>query len=409
MAVSFFIGRRYAQARTKRGFVSFITFFSITGVLLGVAALILVVSVMNGFEQQLKQNILGIVPQVIISPKQNADFRQWQKLRTQLLKLDQVKAVTPQAEAEALVQSPNALEGVLLQGVQVKYEQQNFIAQHIQAGDFNALANKPYQLVLGRALAQKLQVSLYDKVRIILPNSSHYTPMGRVPSQRLFTVAGIFESNSAVDASMVYLSAKSLARLNRQRDDGIKQLRLYLSDAFLAEKVQQQLQHDAQFSQYQVTTWQQSQGAFFDAVKMEKRMMWLMLSLIVAVAAFNIVSALVMVVVEKQGEIAIVKTLGLDNQGIIKIFITQGMINGVFGAAIGAIIGVGLTFNINQVLSILGINLFGAGIAQQLPTLFRWQDLLIICSSAIVMTFLATLYPAYRAAQTQPAEVLRNE
>ncbi len=198
----------------------------------------------------------------------------------------------------------------------------------------------------------------------------------------------------------------------RRKGDGINQLRLYLDDAFNAEQVATFLNQQPYISstKHEITTWSTSQGALFSAVKMEKNMMWMMLSLIVAVAAFNIVSALVMVVIEKQGEISILQTLGLNRFSVVKIFITQGMINGLWGTLLGAILGVLLTLNINNIIAFFGVNLFGAGYGVQLlPTDLRLHNVLVIAASALMMTFVATLYPAYRAAQTQPAEVLRNE
>ena len=229
--------------------------------------------------------------------------------------------------------------------------------------------------------------------------------MGRVPVHRTFTVVGIFNVGSQVDEAMVFIEIKDGAKLHRNKSDGVNQLRLYLDDAFKAEHLISQL--SLKYPNFKFVSWQESQGALFAAVSMEKNMMWLMLSLIIAVAAFNIVSALVMVVIDKQGEISILQTLGLDRSGIVKIFITQGLTNGIFGVILGVTLGVILTLNLNTLFSLLGVNLLGAG--QELPVAINPMDILIIVSSALVMSFLATLYPAYRAAQTQPAEVLRNE
>jgi lipoprotein-releasing system permease protein len=229
--------------------------------------------------------------------------------------------------------------------------------------------------------------------------------MGRVPVQRTFTIVGIFNVGSQVDEAMVFIATKDGAKLHRKKGDGVNQLRLYLDDAFKAPRVIAQL--SLKYPDFNFVSWQESQGALFAAVSMEKNMMWLMLSLIVAVAAFNIVSALVMVVIDKQGEISILQTLGLDRSGIVKIFITQGLTNGILGVILGVTLGVILTLNLNHLFSLLGVNLLGAG--QTLPIALDVVNILVIVASALVMSFLATLYPAYRAAQTQPAEVLRNE
>ncbi len=421
LPVSFFIGLRYSRSQSRTGFVSFITFFSIAGILLGVASLITVVSVMNGFEGELKKRILGIVPHVVVSNKKtpinerprilkNSDKRMpdWQILRGLLLQQNHVKYVTPFLESEALIQSASKLKGIMLQGILPEYEQHNIINSHMVAGRFSSLSERSYNIVIGQALARTLDVNLGGTIRLVLPNQTIFTPMGRMPVQRTFTVSGIFNVGSQVDDAMVYVHSRYGAKLIRQKGDGISHLRLYLDDAFNAKQVALELSLDK--SKFQLTTWNDSQGALFSAVNMEKNMMWLMLSLIIAVAAFNIVSALVMVVIEKQGEIGILQTLGMDRAGILKIFITQGMFNGVFGVLLGATLGVLLTINLNDLLSLFGISVLGAGYGDQnLPIQLEISNVVVIVLSALAMSFIATLYPAYRASTIQPAEVLRHE
>jgi lipoprotein-releasing system permease protein len=420
--ISVFIGLRYSRSKNNTGFVSFITFFSTVGILLGVASLITVVSVMNGFESELKKRILGIIPHIIVSNfnvnKQHSNTLeplQWQILRTELLAQSHVLKVTPFLESEALIQSKKGLKGVLIQGVKPSFEKDNIITKHMVSGSLERLSSHPYSVVLGQSLANKLQISLGDEVRLVLPNKSIFTPMGRIPVQRVFTLVGIFNIGSQVDDAMVYVDAHYGAKLLRRKGDGIDKLRLYLDDAFNANAVVNSLNTDKANIKlkniektFSLTTWNESQGALFSAVKMEKNMMWLMLSLIIAVATFNIVSALVMVVVEKQAEIGILQTLGLARTEVIKIFITQGMINGLWGVTFGALLGVILAFNLNDIMLLVGLNLFGFGV-QELPIKLQWIDVVIIVFSALAMSFLATLYPAYKASTTQPAQVLRNE
>ncbi|PKI16890.1 lipoprotein-releasing ABC transporter permease subunit [Colwellia sp. 12G3] len=422
--ISIFIGLRYSRSKSHTGFVSFITFFSTVGILLGVASLITVVSVMNGFEGELKKRILGIVPHVIVSDftenkadkeastKQN---KRWPVLREALLSQPHVLQVTPFLESEALIQSAKGLQGVLVQGIMPKYEQANIINTHMVSGSLEMLSNQSYSLVIGQSLANKLQVTLGDEVRLVLPNKSVFTPMGRIPVQRVFTIAGIFHLGSQVDDAMVYVDSRYGAKLLRRTGDGIDKLRLYLDDAFNAKQVVKSLelkQHDSSQSKTlnpaSFSTWDESQGALFSAVKMEKNMMWLMLSLIVAVAAFNIVSALVMVVVEKQAEIGILQTLGLARIDVVKIFITQGMVNGLWGVSLGGVLGVVLALNLNDIMLVIGVHLFGFGM-QDLPVKLEFVDVFTIIFSALAMSFLATLYPAYQASTTEPAQVLRNE
>ncbi|MBL4764231.1 MAG: lipoprotein-releasing ABC transporter permease subunit [Colwellia sp.] len=420
--VSLFIGLRYSRSKNRTGFISFITFFSTMGILLGVASLITVVSVMNGFEGELKKRILGIVPHVIVtqepvtekhSVKANS-FKEWPALRLQLLQQKHIQQVTPFLSSEALIQSSVNLQGVLLQGIIPEFEKNNIINHHMLSGSLSSLSEQAYRIVIGRSLANKLKVSMQDTVRLVLPNKTIFTPMGRVPVQRNFIISGIFDVGSQVDDSMVYVHSKYGAKLLRRKGDGIDQLRLYLDDAFNAQQVADALSSNHKINSpintLAFTTWNDSQGALFSAVNMEKKMMWLMLSLIVAVAAFNIVSALVMVVVEKQGEIGILQTLGLSRMGIVKIFITQGMVNGLWGVTLGSFFGVLIAFNLNEILAIFGVNILGGGYAaQSLPVQIDVNNVVTIVLSALAMSFFATLYPAFQASKTQPAEVLRNE
>lgn len=402
--ISVFIGLRYSRSSRGKGFVSFITFFSIIGILLGVASLITVVSVMDGLEGEQKRRVLGLVPHIIVENEQTS-LENWRELREQILKIPRVSQVTPLQQSEALIQSKSSLQGVLVHGIEPEFEQHNIISQTMEVGKLDNLVNRRYGIVMGQALAQRLNVHIDEKVRLTLPNKTLFTPMGRVPVHRTFTVVGLFNVGSQVDETMVYISAKDGAKLHRIRGDGIEGLRIYIDDAFQVDEVITQL--TAQYPTLNFTSWKQSQGALFAAVGMEKNMMWLMLSLIIAVAAFNIVSALVMVVIDKQGEISILQTLGMNRFSVVKIFITQGLVNGVWGVVLGVITGVILTLNLNDIFSILGVSLLGAG--QELPITLDMHNVVTIVGSALIMSFIATLYPAYRAAKTQPAEVLRNE
>lgn len=405
--VSLFIGLRYSRSRSRTGFVSFITFFSITGILLGVASLITVVSVMNGFEGDLKKRILGIVPHVVVTAQQE-EFTDWQSKQQQLSALSYVSHVTPIIENEALVLSNTSLSPVLMQGILPALEQHNLVNSHLRTGDLTILNQKPYSAVIGQSLARKLNVNVGDKINLVLPNQTRFTPMGRVPMQRSFTIVDLFYVGSQVDDSVIYIHSKYAAKMLHRKGGAVNALRIYLTDAFNVDKFLASIPDSLTGLNY--LSWSESQGTLFSAVGMEKNMMWLMLSLIVAVAAFNIVSALVMVVIDKQGEIAILQTYGMDRVGIIKIFVSQGFINGLWGVCLGAMVGTLLTLNLNTILSTLGINILGNGFSEQsLPIDFRINDMITIVIAGLAMSLFATLYPAYRASQTQPAEVLRHE
>ncbi|MDG1733556.1 MAG: lipoprotein-releasing ABC transporter permease subunit [Thalassotalea sp.] len=408
--VSLFIGLRYSRSQKRSGFVSFITFFSIAGILLGVASLVTVVSVMNGFEGQLKQRILGLVPHVVIESEQQ-HIDNWPELLAQLKNIEHVDSATPYIESDALVQSPTQLRGVLMQGVYPEFELgSSTIAKNMQTGEFNDLVAGKYKMIMGVKLARQMGVRIGSKVRLVLPTKTIFTPMGRVPVQRTFTLTGVFDIGSQVDDQMIIIHGQDAAKLLRRKGDGVDKIRLYLDDAFNAQTVATGLSLDKRLNALTMHTWNTSQGSLFQAVQIEKNMMWLMLSLIIAVAAFNIVSALVMVVIDKQGEIGILQTLGMNPFGILKIFITQGMVNGLWGTFLGALVGVIFTLNINSLLSLFGVNILGSGfVMQSLPIDLQVSQVFIIIGSALVMSFSATLYPAYRASKTQPAEVLRNE
>lgn len=392
--VSIFIGLRYSQSRKGNAFLSFITLFSVAGIFLGVLALTVVSSVMNGFEGELKKRILGVIPHLIVHSQ---DATLPERLTQQFPEITQI---SPFLQSEALIQSSKDLTGAMLQGVDVKALPE-FLQQSLQQGDWQAFAANRYQVVLGSALADKLRVQLGQQIRLILPTGGSYTPLGWMPRQRNFTVAGIVDSGSEVDKVIVLLRLQDLQKLTGSQD---KAWRLGLNDAFLAPHLQTKLSQLDGVTQ--VTDWRQSHGKLFSAVAMEKAMMWLMLLLIVAVAAFNIVSALVMMVTEKQREVAILKTQGMTDRQLFYVFAAQGMSHGITGALTGAVAGVVLTLSLNNLLALLGLQLV-PGMA--LPVILQWTDVLLIMLSAVLLTALAVIYPAWRAVQVEPAAVLRDE
>lgn len=403
LPVSLWIGLRYSQSRKGNAIISFITLFSIAGIFLGVMALTIVSSVMNGFEAELKKRILGVLPHLIVQPDgQSAE--NWQAQLQQ--DYPGIVQISPFIQAEAMVQSPRQLMPVQLQGVDVA-QLPDFMAQSLVRGQWQQLAQQRFPIVLGRQLAEELEVGLGDSLRLSLAQGGSYTPLGWMPRQRLFQVVGLLETGSELDQVLAVVQLDALQRLVQQpgtdKQDSI-QWRIQLQDPFAAPAFGAQLIRDGHFQAVQ--DWRQSHGKLFAAVAMEKAMMWLLLLLIVAVAAFNIVSALVMMVTEKQAEVAILKTQGMQNHQLFTIFAVQGMSNGVLGAVLGAIAGVLLSGSINALLALFGLQIAG-GI--ELPVLMKGSQILVIVCSALLLTFLAVLYPAWRAVQIQPAEVLRDE
>lgn len=392
--VSLFIGLRYSQSRKGNAFLSFITLFSVAGIFLGVLALTVVSSVMNGFEGELKKRILGVIPHLIVQSNNTAVPAALPQ------QFPAIAQISPFLQSEALIQSSKDLTGAMLQGVDVN-ALPTFLQQSLQQGDWQEFAASRYQVVLGSALADKLRVQLGQQIRLMLPTGGSYTPLGWMPRQRNFTVAGIFDTGSEVDKVVVLLRLQDLQKLTGNKDSA---WRISLHDAFLAPQLQAELSKVDGVTA--VTDWRQSHGKLFSAVAMEKAMMWLMLLLIVAVAAFNIVSALVMMVTEKQREVAILKTQGMTNQQLFYVFAAQGMSHGVTGAVTGAVAGVLLTLSLNDLLALLGLQLV-QGMA--LPVILQWTDVLLIMLSAVLLTALAVIYPAWRAVQVEPAAVLRDE
>ena len=403
--LSFKIGYRYSRAANGGRFVSFVSLFSIAGITLGVMSLILILSVMEGFEGVLKQRILGAVPHLTISSEQRLEQQELEKTIANQTWQEQVLQVFPLVQSQAIVQMRGDLKGVLAQGV----SPQNIplgLKDSLIEGDWLKLTDKKFGLVLSRFMAMEYGLNIGDKVRILISGVSHYTPIGRLPAQRSFTLVGLFDTQSEIDNQLVLVRSTDLNKLMKKPADANDGYRLVLTDAFDAENIAQQYRQLE--PSHEVTSWYKTHGKLFDAVKMEKTMMWAMLSLIILVAAFNIVSALVMMVTQKQGEVAILKTLGLKANSIRSVFIFQGAYNGLVGAISGAVLGVLLVTNLNKVSALFGINLFGVP-GQYLPISLNIFNLTWVFFFAVALAFLASVYPAHRAASLMPAKVLRHE
>ncbi|NVK57294.1 MAG: lipoprotein-releasing ABC transporter permease subunit [Alteromonadaceae bacterium] len=396
--LSAFIALRYSTAGKHNSFVAFINRFSVAGIALGLMALIIVLSVMNGFEAQLRSRILGIVPQVVAH---QANVEQ-----ITALNLPEVRAVSRFREAEGLVQSRMALRGVQLQGVEpAAMTAHSIVSNHMLDGDFNQLNEVKFGAIISRSLATELEVRVGDKIRVMVAGASVYTPFGRMPSQRLVTIAGLFNLGSQLDDKVIYLRLDDLTRLLRKPADSAADVRLFLHNAFNYQGVVDALVDEG----YSTSDWRSRQGPLFDAVKMEKNMMFLMLLLIIAVAAFNIVSALVMVVSEKSGDIAILRSQGMTVATVRSIFMLNGMFNGVKGAGIGAVLGVVAVLSINDTLELLGIHLGLSADGNGLPIDMQWLQVLWVTVFSLLLCLLASWYPAQRAMKVQPAAVLQQE
>ncbi|MFM5398775.1 lipoprotein-releasing ABC transporter permease subunit [Aeromonas veronii] len=403
--LSLAIGLRYAGSKRSNRFVSFISLFSTFGIAIGVAALMVVISVMNGFEGQLKGRILGVIPHVVVTNQAGRIDADPQGL-PDLAKLPHVVASAPMLDSEGMLQSPGQLTGVSVQGIDpAKWPKDDILHSQMLGGRLDTLQAGHYRIVLGQGVARRLNVSIGDQVRLILTEGTRFTPFGRVPAQRLFTVSGIFGVGADVDNQIALIALGDAQRLLRLPTETVGGIRLWLDDPFSADEVIKTPLPDGLLWQ----DWRRERGELFQAVAMEKRMMGLMLVLIIAVATFNILSALVMVVTDKEGEVAILRTMGMSESGIVKIFMVLGASSGVIGALFGGLAGLALSLGLNPLLNAVGLNLYMAAGGSGLPVIVEPAQVITILLGAVLLSFSATLYPAARAARVKPAEALRYE
>ena len=397
MSLSAFIALRYSQSGTKQSFVAFINRFSIIGITLGLASLIIVVSVMNGLESQLKKRVLGILPHIVMQTPENIDFT------PQISEL--IVAQMPFAQQEVIVQSRSSISGLILQGTVSDSAQYSIVAKSVVAGNWQSLSSKSFNVGISRILANKLDVDLGQQLRIISTQASVYSPLGRLPSQRLVRVAAIFDINSEMDDKVIFMHLDDLARLTRKATIEVQQTRLFLKDAFNYQAITEYLNEN----NIKYSLWRDRQGVLFDAVKMEKNMMSLMLLLVIAVASFNVVSALVMVVSEKKSDIAILQTQGMSQSDVMKIFLFNGVFNGLKGVISGVFLGLLGCWKLNDLLALMGSNLAFGENGQGLPIDIQPMQLILIALISMTLCVLASWYPAYKAQSITPANSLRSE
>jgi lipoprotein-releasing system permease protein len=407
--VSLFVGLRYTRAQRSNHFISFIALVSILGLMLGVAVLITVLSVMNGFDHELKTRILGMVPQATVSS--NQVITDWPKLVAKAEQQPHVIGAAPFTQVQGMLTAQGQVAGIMISGIVPDLEKKvSIIQDHMIAGSLTGLVDDEFGIVIGKTMAENLGLQLGDKVTLVLPEATA-SPAGIVPRFKRFVVVGIFSIGAEVDSSLGYIALNDAAKLLRV-PDGAQGVRMKLDDLFVAPTVANHFASELPNNFY-ASDWTQTQGNLFNAIQMEKAMVSLLLFLIVLVAAFNIVSSLVMVVTDKKADIAILRTLGASPKTITRIFMVQGIVIGAFGTISGALLGVGAALGISQFLGWIntsfGLHLFDAYFVNYLPSQLRWQDVVLVVSVSLVLSFLATIYPARRAARIQPAEALRYE
>ncbi len=384
-----FIAFRYWRTKSADRFGRLVTNLASLGITLGVMALVIVLSVMNGLENMQKRNLLSHLPHAIIAP-QEGHFTQNEKLTLP----DFVQKSTAINRANVIIQSQSGIQAGQLIGVTKAEDDplldEQAVAERLPAGEFKVL--------IGSQLAHKLNLSIGEKIRLMITENSQYTPMGRIPVQRLFEISGIYPSQSSASEYTLFANLTDVGRLLRIAPEEVQGVRLFLQDPFQVTELAQTFDE----AHYQISDWREQKGEFFQAVRMEKNMMGLLISLIIIVAISNIVTSLSLMVVDKQGEIAILQTQGLKKRSVMAIFVFQGAIVGVIGAFIGGGLGVLISHYLDQIVALFNPMLL-------LPTEISSTQVAVIITSSIGLSLLCTLYPAYRAAKIEPAQALRYE
>jgi lipoprotein-releasing system permease protein len=408
-----FVGLRYTRAKRRNHFISFISLISIAGIALGIAALITVLSVMNGFQREIRTRILGAASHIEVKGIDGA-LPNWRTVAAESRKHEKVEAAAPYVMAQGMLSFGSAVQGALIRGVLPELEESVVdIGAHMKAGKLADLKPGEFGIVLGVELAHSLGVIEGDKLVLIAPQGQ-VTPAGIVPRLKQFRVVGIFEVGMfEYDGGLALIHLEDAQKLYRL-DEKVSGVRLKLKELFEAPRVAQDLTTMISASAY-ISDWTRSHANYFRALKIEKRMLFIILSLIVAVAAFNIVSTLVMVVTDKQSDIAILRTLGASPTSIMKVFIVQGLVIGLVGCFIGVVGGILLALNVDTVVGFIE-HTFGVQFLEkevyyisELPSDLQWSDVSVIATVSFVLTLLATLYPSWRASRVRPAEALRYE
>ena len=405
------IGLRYLRAKRRNGFISFISLASILGIALGVAALITTLAVMSGFQREIRDRMLQMAAHATISAD-GAPMRNWRQAVAEAYRDPRVAGAAPYVEAEALITGPQRQPAIVRGVIPAEEGKVSVLARKMTRGRLDQLAPGSFNIVLGSELAVWLGVGVGDKV--IVTTDFQATPMGAVPQLKRFKVSGIFEAGyQEYDKGLAVANMQDMQRLMRM-GDAATGVRLRLHDMDQSFAVARDLALRLK-GPYRVTDWQQDNANMFRALKLEKTMMAILLSLIIAMGAFNLVSSQVMLVTDKQADIAILRTLGLTPGGVMKVFMVQGTLIGVMGTVLGVVGGIALTLNLEHILRlierVLGVQLMPEDVyyITGLPTQLEASDVTIIAIVALVMAFLATLYPAWSASRTAPAEALRYE
>ncbi|MCQ4294733.1 lipoprotein-releasing ABC transporter permease subunit [Pseudomonas stutzeri] len=410
--LSVFIGSRYTRAKRRNHFISFISLTSLIGLALGVLAMIMVLSVMNGFQREMSSRILGMVPHATVIGEQPLD--DWQAVAARLSSHKQIVGMAPVTQLEGMLSFKGSMQPIQISGIDPQAESQvSIVGERLVGGSLDQLQPGEFGVIIGLMTARRFGLKLGDKLTLIVPEVSS-TPGGVTPRMQRLNVVGVFKVGADLDGSLGMIHRADAAQIHRWAPEQVQGVRLKLSDLYRAPEVAAQVAATLGEG-YRVEDWSYTQGSLFSAMKMEKTMIGLLLMLIVAVAAFNIIATLIMVVADKRADIAILRTLGATPRQIMAIFMVQGSIIGFSGTVIGVILGVLGALNVSELVTWLekvsGQHIFSSDVyfISTLPSELRLEDVVLVSVTALGLSFLATLYPAWRAAQTQPAEALRYE
>ncbi len=414
--VALYIGSRYASLRSRNFLVGFISLLTVGGLALGVAILVTVLSVMNGFDREMQQRILGLVPHLTVTtPRLNflRSEAEWKDTRAIIDNTPGVLGTAPYMQLQGMLLANGHSKGVLLNGVDpVQEAKVSIINNFMQSGSLDALQDKSYHIAIGANLARQLGVKAGDAVTLV-STVVPLTPMGEFTRQKTFTVAAIFSVGSQLDSNLALVNLGDAQRVYRLTNQ-LHGYRIRTDNLFGVAELTTRLRA-AVTMELNYDDWTRSYGNIYENIRMSKALVGLLLSLLVAVAAFNVIVSLMMVVREKQGDIAILRTMGTATATIRNIFLVQGLVIGLIGTGCGVVIGVLLSLSIGDIVAALqamtGVQFLSADIypVNYLPSQVQLGDVLLVSALALVLSLLATLYPAARAARTRPAEILRYE
>ncbi|MDA8898857.1 lipoprotein-releasing ABC transporter permease subunit [Porticoccaceae bacterium] len=411
--LSFYIGMRYALSKRKEGFLSFISGFSFFAMAIGVMTLIVVLSVMNGFDREIKHRLLNVIPHITLTDGNGLSAQQINQLSTQLAQASpKISSITPHLENHAMLAAENRQQAVVVRGISDSWPSAELLGDNMLIGSVDDLQPRQFGILLGSQLIRQLGLSIGDQVELILPTLS-VTPLGVFPRLKRMTVLGVFEVGAQVDATTAYIHEMD-ARLLMRYQDTYPGIQIQLYDPFAVDKILEELAEILP-STLEKQSWTAQMSTLFQAMRMEKTVVGLLLSVVIAVAAFNIIACLVLMVANKRKDIAVLRTLGARSDQIVKLFIIQGSAIGILGALFGLIAGCIVALSIGDIISfvesITGQSLFDPSIymISALPSKLLLNDVLMVVIGATLTSLLATIYPAWRAGQILPAEALRYD